>query len=80
LGRAAVIDLALHAAAGAAIAVLVLFWPPGIVALLLATLVGFVREAEQRPLMRWRPWAWSAHAWSEWLAWPIGALVALAFC
>jgi hypothetical protein len=70
-------DLALHFVGGAALGALIVFWPTGLTALIVPLIVGYVREAEQRPHKRWKPWRWSPHAWAEWWVWPLGALVAL---
>ena len=78
------IDLILHALGGAAMAgvelaltgnvALAIFWP---------TLLGNVREQEQhrkRDLARHHHpsafWRWDRHELAEWLAWPLGALLA----
>lgn len=81
-----------HALGGAAMAavelwvtgsaVLALFWP---------TLLGYARESEQARAMRKRLeirtgrrvrpgafWHWSKHRVSEWLAWFVGAVCAVA--
>ena len=68
-------DRAIHTLVGAAVALACIYLPASLLAVSMATLVGYVREAEQRPLKRWRPWSWSRHALLEWFAWPLGSLL-----
>jgi hypothetical protein len=70
-------DLALHFVGGAAIAALELYVTgSAVLALVWATMLGVTREWDQRPGKP--PWRWSGHAWREALAWPVGALCAIA--
>lgn len=77
------IDLALHALAGAVFAV-VMLWvlpPPTTMApvvmgiILTATIFGIGRELWQSRLDTHGRWRLSAHRWLEALAWPVGAIL-----
>ena len=76
------IDWLLHFAGGVAIGAACLYLPPAVLAILMPTLLGWVRESEQarhKPSV-YRPsnvLAWSPHRVSEWLSWTAGALLAL---